>query len=79
MNVTHRRGTVREIQGSQGLAGRLAADAQENGFHIESHRAAAGLDGALHLVQRMVQKQVQDTDVVFDALGRAVLALQGAA
>ena len=79
MNVTHRRGAIREIQGSQGLASRLAADTQQNGFHIEARRAAAGLDGTLHQVQRMVQKQVQDSDIVFDALRRAVLVLQGAA
>ena len=79
MGVTHRRRAIREVQGSQGRAGGLAADTQQDAFHIEARRTAAGLDGTLHQVQRMVQKQMQDTDIVFDALGRAVLALQGAA
>ena len=79
MDVTHRRGAIREIQRRQDLAGRLATDPQQDGFHLEARRAAAGLDRALHLVQRMIQKQVQDADILFDSLARTVLLLQGPA
>lgn len=77
-HVAYRRGAMREIQRSRDQASRLAADTQQNGFHIETRLAATALDGPLHLVQRMVQEQVQDTDKVFDSLSRPLLALQRA-
>lgn len=79
-NVTHRRRTIRQIQGRCRRRGRLrAADTQQQGFHVEAGRTAAGLDGTLHGVEAVVGQQVQDANIVLDATTRTVLTLQVAA
>ncbi len=77
LHVTHRRRTIRQIQGHCRRRRRLhPADPQQQGFHVEAGRTAARLDGTLHVVEAVVRQQVQDTDIVLDAAARAVLTLQ---
>ena len=78
-HVTHRRRTIGEIQGCGRDVGAPLADTPQDGFHLEATGAAAGLDAALHLVQRMVQQQVQNPQIVFGPLPGPVLVLQGTA
>lgn len=78
--ITHRRRTIRQIQGLTRRCRRLcAADTQQQGFHIEASRRAVALDGTLHLVEAMIGQQMQDTYIVLDAAARTVLTLQVAA
>jgi len=78
-HVAHRRGVIREVQRSRSHVGRLAADTQQDRFHIKAGCAATALDGALHLVQRMIPQEMQHPDIVLDPSGRSVLALQSTA
>jgi hypothetical protein len=76
-HVTHRWGTIRQIQGRRRRGRRRsAADTQQEGFHVVARFAAAGFDGALHDVERMVGQQLQDTHIVLGAAARSMLALQ---
>jgi hypothetical protein len=80
LHVTHRRRTIRQIQGRCRRCGRLRpADSQQQGFHVEARGAAAGPDGTLHVVEAVVLQQVQDADIVLDAPARTMLTLQVAA
>ena len=74
--VTHRRRTIRQIQRRVRCRRWLAADTQQQRFHVEARRRAAGLDDTLHLVEGMVVQQVQDADIVLDAMPGAMLTLQ---
>jgi len=77
VNVTHRRHTIRQIQGRCHRRGRLrAADTQQQGFHVEAVRTAARLDGTLHVVEAVVRQHMQDADIMLDATARTVLTLQ---
>lgn len=79
--VTHRRRTIRQVQGLTSRCCRrlCPAHTQQQSFHVEAGRAAADLDGTLHLVKAMVGQQVQDADIVLDAASGTMLTLQVAA
>jgi hypothetical protein len=80
MNVAHRRRTIRQIQGRCRRRKRLRpTDTPQQGFHVESGRAAARLDGSLHVVETVVRQQVQDTDIVLDGTAWTMLTFQIAA
>jgi hypothetical protein len=78
-HVAHRLGTIREIQGRCCRRRLLAADTQQQRFHVEARRAAAGLDRTLHVIEAVVGQQVQDADIMLDATPGAVLTFQVAA
>jgi hypothetical protein len=77
-HLTHGRRTIRQVQG-RGRRRLLAADTQQQGFHVEARRTATGLHDTLYLLEGMVEQQMQDADIVLDATPRAMLTLQVAA
>jgi hypothetical protein len=79
-HVTHRRRTIRQIQGCCCRRHRRCpADTQQQSFHVEACRRAAGLDRTLHIVEAMVGQQVQDADIMLDTTPGTVLTFQVAA
>lgn len=79
LHVTHRRRTIRQIQGCCRRGRLRAADTHQQGFHVEAGRRAVSLDGTLYLIEAMVGQQMQDANIVLDATPGTVLAFQVAA
>jgi len=53
LDVAHRLGLLRPIQGQRDVT-RALAHAQQDGFDVEAFRTAAPLDGPLHLLDGML-------------------------
>jgi hypothetical protein len=77
--VTHRRRTIRQIQGRCRRHRLRPADTQQQSFHVEAGHRAVSLDGTLYLIEAMVGQQVQDADIMLDTTPGTVLAFQVAA
>jgi hypothetical protein len=76
LHVAQPRRLLRPLQRWHRAGVPAPAHAEQNAFDVEAGFAATTFDHALHLIDRMVVEQLQDTDIVLGAARRPVLALQ---